>query len=49
MKYQKALGDPATKSGKYADISLYEAKSTGRNKVIKFSKDILKNGDKIDY
>ncbi|MGJ0314752.1 GGDEF domain-containing protein [Aliarcobacter cryaerophilus] len=34
---------------KYADISLYEAKSTGRNKVIKFSKDILKNGDKIDY
>ena len=34
---------------KYADISLYEAKATGRNKVIKFSKDILKNGDKIDY
>ncbi|MGJ0328627.1 GGDEF domain-containing protein [Aliarcobacter cryaerophilus] len=34
---------------KYADISLYEAKSTGRNKVIKFSKDILKNGDRIDY
>ena len=34
---------------KYADISLYEAKSTGRNKVIKFSKEILKNGDKIDY
>lgn len=34
---------------KYADISLYEAKSTGRNKVIKFSKDILKNGDKLDY
>lgn len=34
---------------KYADISLYEAKSTGRNKVIKFSKDILKNGEKIDY
>ena len=34
---------------KYADISLYEAKATGRNKVVKFSKDILKNGDKIDY
>ncbi|OQA73751.1 MAG: Response regulator PleD [Candidatus Dependentiae bacterium ADurb.Bin246] len=34
---------------KYADISLYEAKSTGRNKVVRFSKDILKNGEKIDY
>ena len=34
---------------KYADISLYEAKATGRNKVVKFSKEILKNGDKIDY
>ena len=34
---------------KYADISLYEAKATGRNKVVKFSKDILKNDDKIDY
>ena len=34
---------------KYAHISLYEAKATGRNKVVKFSKEILKNGDKIDY
>lgn len=34
---------------KYADISLYEAKATGRNKVVRFSKDILKNGEKIDY
>ena len=34
---------------KYADISLYEAKSTGRNKVVRFTKDILKNGDKLDY
>ena len=34
---------------KYADISLYDAKATGRNKVVKFSKEILKNGDKIDY
>lgn len=34
---------------KYADISLYEAKDTGRNKVVRFSKDILKNGEKIDY
>ena len=41
--------DQFWKCVKYADISLYEAKSTGRNKVIKFSKDILKNGDKIDY
>ncbi|AXK49317.1 GGDEF domain-containing protein [Aliarcobacter trophiarum LMG 25534] len=34
---------------KFADISLYEAKATGRNRVVKFSKDILKNGDKLDY
>ncbi|RXJ66991.1 GGDEF domain-containing protein [Halarcobacter ebronensis] len=34
---------------KYADLSLYEAKETGRNKVIRFRKDILKNGDKADY
>lgn len=34
---------------KYADISLYEAKATGRNKVVKFSQEILKNGDKLDY
>lgn len=34
---------------KYADLSLYEAKETGRNKVIKFTKDILKNGEKEKY
>ncbi|MDX4061022.1 GGDEF domain-containing protein [Aliarcobacter skirrowii] len=34
---------------KYADISLYEAKATGRNKVVRFSKEILKNGDKTEY
>jgi len=34
---------------KYADLSLYEAKDTGRNKVVRFSKDILKNGEKERY
>lgn len=34
---------------KYADLSLYKAKETGRNKVIKFTKDILKNGEKSEY
>lgn len=34
---------------KYADMSLYEAKNTGRNKVIRFTKDILHNGDKTLY
>ena len=34
---------------KYADISLYEAKATGRNKVVKFSKKIKKNGSKVLY
>ncbi len=34
---------------KYADLSLYEAKETGRNKVIRFNKDILKNGEKDEY
>ena len=29
---------------KYADLCLYEAKETGRNKVIRFRKDILKMG-----
>jgi len=32
---------------KYADIALYEAKNTGRNKAVRFSKDILKNGGGI--
>lgn len=34
---------------KYADMSLYEAKETGRNKVVRFSKELLKNGEKVDY
>lgn len=34
---------------KYADLCLYEAKETGRNKVIRFTKDILKNGEKSNY
>ena len=34
---------------KYADLCLYEAKETGRNKVIKFSKSLLKNKDESKY
>ncbi len=37
------------KAIKYADLSLYVAKDTGRNKVIRFSKELLKNGDKAEY
>lgn len=36
------------RSIKYADLCLYEAKETGRNKVIKFTKDLIKN-DKKEY
>jgi len=31
---------------KYADIALYKAKNTGKNKVVRFSKDLLKEIDK---
>ena len=41
--------DQIWKCIKFADLCLYEAKETGRNKVIKFSKDLLKNGDKSQY
>ncbi|WP_198305645.1 GGDEF domain-containing protein [Arcobacter vandammei] len=41
--------DQIYKCIKYADISLYEAKATGRNKVIRFNKEILGKGDKLDY
>ncbi|MCD4757463.1 MAG: GGDEF domain-containing protein [Arcobacteraceae bacterium] len=37
------------KAIKYADLSLYEAKDTGRNKVVRFKKALLKNGDKPEY
>ena len=33
----------------FADLSLYEAKETGRNKVVKFTKELLKNADKDKY
>jgi two-component system, cell cycle response regulator len=41
--------DQIWKCIKYADLCLYEAKETGRNKVIRFRKDLLKNGDKEKY
>lgn len=41
--------DQFWKAIKYADLCLYEAKETGRNKVIRFTDKILKNGDKAKY
>lgn len=41
--------DQIWKAIKYADLSLYEAKNTGRNKVIRFNKELLQNGDKAEY
>ncbi|WP_428024787.1 GGDEF domain-containing protein [Arcobacter sp.] len=41
--------DQIWKCIKYADLCLYEAKETGRNKVIRFTKDLLKNKDKDNY
>ncbi|CAM3414050.1 GGDEF domain-containing protein [Arcobacter aquimarinus] len=41
--------DQIWKCIKFADLSLYEAKETGRNKVVKFTKELLKNGDKERY
>ena len=41
--------DQIWKCIKYADLCLYEAKETGRNKVIKFSKSLLKNKDESKY
>lgn len=35
--------DQFYKTVKYADMSLYEAKETGRNKIVKFTQAILKN------
>ena len=41
--------DQIWKCIKYADLCLYEAKETGRNKVIRFSPALLKNGEKDNY
>ncbi len=41
--------DQIWKAIKYADLSLYKAKDTGRNKVVRFKKELLKNGDKTEY
>ena len=41
--------DQIWKCIKFADLCLYKAKETGRNKVIKFTRDLLKNGDKDMY
>ena len=41
--------DQIWKCIKYADLCLYKAKETGRNKVIRFTKDLLKGTDKDNY
>lgn len=41
--------DQIWKCIKFADLSLYEAKDTGRNKVVRFKKDLLKNKDTSSY
>lgn len=41
--------DQIWKCIKFADLCLYKAKETGRNKVIKFTTDLLKDGDKENY
>ena len=41
--------DQIWKCIKYADLCLYKAKETGRNKVIRFTKDLLKGEDKENY
>jgi len=40
-------GDTIWKCIKYADTALYEAKDTGRNKIVEFTKDMNKNEDKF--
>jgi diguanylate cyclase (GGDEF)-like protein len=41
--------DQIWKCIKFADLCLYKAKETGRNKVIRFTTDLLKGGDKENY
>jgi diguanylate cyclase (GGDEF)-like protein len=41
--------DQIWKCIKFADLCLYEAKETGRNKVIRFRKELLKNKTKNEY
>ena len=41
--------DQIWKCIKYADLCLYKAKETGRNKVIRFTKELLKGSDKDNY
>ena len=41
--------DQMWKCIKFADLCLYKAKETGRNKVIRFTKDLLINKDKDNY
>ena len=41
--------DQIWKCIKFADLCLYKAKETGRNKVIRFTKDLVKDGDKENY
>ncbi len=41
--------DQIWKCIKFADLCLYKAKETGRNKVIRFTTNLLKGGDKENY
>jgi diguanylate cyclase (GGDEF)-like protein len=41
--------DQIWKCIKFADLCLYKAKETGRNKVIRFTKELLKGSDKDNY